>query len=298
VHVTVVPPTDFATVRDRVAALDARKRDRRGIAALNESVWRDIDHPGADSALFFAEHDTAVAHVARSDTFAPRHWAIGVASADGRIPVLKAALEHIAAHGGGHAVYWVLGADDADNRELVGIGLCATRDLYEMRVGLPLSEAARLPGGFTVRTFEPGHDERAWLTVNNRAFENHPEQGGWIKATLARREAEAWFDPSLFLLAFRGDELAGFNWCKVHPADGRDPELGEIFVIGVDPGAQGTGLGRALAIDGLQRMAARGIGTGSLFTAAENAPAVKLYKSLGFAVHRTDRAYDTDVPSK
>ena len=67
-------------------------------------------------------------------------------------------------------------------------------------------------------TFEPGRDEAAWLAVNNRAFENHPEQGGWIEATLARRMAEPWFDPSLFLLAFDDDGLAGFNWCKLHDA--------------------------------------------------------------------------------
>jgi mycothiol synthase len=293
--VTVVPPADFAKVRDRVIALDALVRDTRGIAPLNESVWRDIDQPGADSVLIFAEADTGVAHVARSDTFTPQHWAIGAAATIGRTVVLKAALDHIASHGGGHTVYWVLGADADDDRELAPLGFLPTRDLYEMRVPLPLSEPAKLPDGFTERTFEPGRDEQAWLTVNNRAFKNHPEQGGWIEATLARREAESWFDPSLFLLAFRDDQLAGFNWCKVHNAHGRDPELGEIFVIGVDPSAQGTGLGRALAIEGLQRMAGRGISTGSLFTAADNAAAVKLYKSLGFTVHRTDRAYDRDV---
>jgi mycothiol synthase len=290
VRVFVEPPSEFAKVRDRVVALDSLVRDTRGIAPLNESVWRDIDHPSPDSALIFAAGDTGVAHVARSDTFTPQHWVIGVAATFGRIPVLKAALDHIASHGGGHVVYWVLGADDADDRELAPLGFVPTRDLYEMRVPLPLSEAAKLPDGFTVRTFEPGRDEQAWLVVNNRAFKNHPEQGGWIEATLARREADPWFDPSLFLLAFRADELAGFNWCKVH-----SPQLGEIFVIGVDPSAQGTGLGRALAIEGLHRMAARGITTGSLFTAADNAPAVKLYKSLGFTVHRTDRAYDRDV---
>jgi mycothiol synthase len=290
VHVTVVPPGDFAKVRDRVAAIDAQSRVARGVAALNESVWRDIDHPAGDSVLIFAELDTAVAHVARSDTFTPQHWTIGVASTFGRTAVLKAALDHIASHGGGHAVYWVLGAIDTDDRDLAPLGLLPTRDLYEMRVPLPLTEAAKWPDGFSLRTFEPGRDETAWLTVNNRAFKNHPEQGGWIEATLARREADAWFDPSLFLLAFRGDDLAGFNWCKRH-----GPELGEIFVIGVDPSAQGTGLGRALAIEGLQRMAARGVTTGMLFTAADNAPAIKLYESLGFRVDRTDRAYDRDV---
>ena len=52
--------------------------------------------------------------------------------------------------------------------------------------------------------------------MNNRAFAGHPEQGGWPEPTLARRMAEPWFDPTLFLLAFDAEGLAGFNWLK-HP---------------------------------------------------------------------------------
>ena len=69
----------------------------------------------------------------------------------------------------------------------------------------------------------------------------------------------------------------------------------QIFVIGIDPRMQGSGLGRALAIEGLHRVHERGVTTGSLFVAAENTGALKLYESLGFAVHRIDRAYECEV---
>src|SRR5205085_3625732 len=117
-----------------------------------------------------------------------------------------------------------------------------------MHVALPLARTAKWPDGVSVRPCQPGRDEHSWLVVNNRAFAGHAEQGGWTGTTLARRMAEPWFDPELFLLAFDADGLAGFNWLKVHDAHDRDPRLGEIYVIGVDPRAQGTGLGRALAI--------------------------------------------------
>jgi mycothiol synthase len=192
-----------------------------------------------------------------------------------------------------------MGASDRDDAELARLGLLPDRSLYEMRVPLPIAERPRLPAGIEVRTFQPGRDEDAWLTVNNRAFQNHAEQGGWIRETLVRREQDAWFDPSLFFLGFDAEGLAGFNWLKIHDAHGRDPKLGEIFVIGVDPRTQGTGLGRALAIIGLDAVHARGIDTGSLFTAAENNEGVlHLYRALGFTVHRTDRAYEVEVPEQ
>jgi mycothiol synthase len=125
--------------------------------------------------------------------------------------------------------------------------------------------------------------------VNHRAFANHPEQGGWVTGVLARRVAEPWFDPGGVLLAWRGDDLAGFCWTKVHPAD---PPVGEIFVIGVDPDAQGRGRGRARVLAGLDDLSGRrGCARGLLYVAADNAPALTLYDRLGFRIVRTDTAY-------
>ena len=90
---------------------------------------------------------------------------------------------------------------------LARAGFEPARDLYEMRVSLPLAEEPKWPGGITVRDFEPGTRRSRLARVNNRAFENHPEQGAWIEATLERRLAEDWFDPSLFVLAF--DDATG-----------------------------------------------------------------------------------------
>jgi mycothiol synthase len=302
-EITTAAPSD----REAIAALDRRVRDTTGHPALGDAVWRDLANPGPDSIGFLARAgDRAVAylHVARSDTFAPRHWVLGLvrdpsAETDGiTIQLLAAATDHIADHGGGDATVWVFDPTPADDALLAACAFTWQRDLYQMRVPLPIDEVPKYVDGVVVRTFEPGRDEAAWLEVNNRAFGNHPDQGGWVAETLARRMAEPWFDPSLFILVFDREGLAGFNWLKVHERTDHDPRIGEIFVIGVDPSRQGQGYGRALAVDGLGRLAARGITTGMLYVAAENTGAFALYRSLGFSVHRTDRAFGTVVDAR
>jgi mycothiol synthase len=307
-EIVVAGPSD----REAIIALDRAIREATGHPALGEAVWRDLEHPAADSIGLLArdgELVVAYLHVARSETFSPRHWALGLARdpaepRDKETNLLLEAAEHqIAARGGGRAILWLFDPFPADDALLASNHFDRQRDLYQMRVTLPLTKrrataGAEFPDDIELRTFVPGHDEAAWLEVNNRAFANHPEQGGWIRETLARRMAEPWFDPSLFLLAFDRDGLAGFNWLKVHDGDGRDPRIGEIFVIGVDPSRQGRGLGRALAVEGLARLADRGITIGMLYVAAENTGALTLYRSLGFAVHRLDRAYEHDVADR
>jgi len=299
-EIVVAGPSD----QEAIVALDRSVREATGHPALSDAVWREIEHPTPDSVGLVArdgERAVAYLHIARSDTFSPRHWALGLAR-DPTEPrdketslLLEAAEREIASWGGGRAILWLFDPSTADDALLASNHFDRQRDLYQMRVTLPLDQTATFPDGIELRAFEPGRDEEAWLEVNNRAFANHPEQGGWIRETLARRMSEPWFDPSLFLLAFDQHGLAGFNWLKVHEDDAGDPRIGEIFVIGVDPTRQGGGLGRALAVEGLARLSARDITTGMLFVAAENTGAVALYRSLGFTVHRLDRAYEHDV---
>jgi mycothiol synthase len=170
-----------------------------------------------------------------------------------------------------------------------------------------------LPSDVELRTFLPGIDDAAWLAVNAAAFADLPDQGRWSVDDLHRRMAESWFDPSGFLIATdaQGD-IAGFHWTKVHggehPHDDHDHErlhvegvdhshghgheaLGEVYVIGVDPSHQGTGLGRSLLIAGLRQLAARGLAQAMLYVDAANAPAIALYSSLGFTHWDTDVLY-------
>ena len=299
---TRVEPGEFAARRESIAELDAAVRAVDGHDAVGESVWRDLAAPHADSVGFLIE-SRAYIHVARAAPFGAGHWNAGIIRMAGArdrattTDLLGAAVAHVAAHGGGRLECWVLGATEADDGSFAAAGFTAGRSLFEMRAALPRPEVPHWPEGISVHTFDPDADAEAWLAVNNRAFADHPDQGGWTDTTLRERMAEAWFDPTLFLLAVDTTGLAGFNWLKLHPARDADPLLGEIYVIGVDPRAQGTGLGRALAVAGLRAVHARGATTGMLFCSTDNTGALTLYRSLGFEVHRTDRAYVCQIPS-
>lgn len=163
-------------------------------------------------------------------------------------------------------------------------GFERARVLHRMHRPLRAEPEVRpLPPGVVVRAFVPGQDEQEWLRVNAAAFADHPEQGSWGIGDVLAREAEPWFDPAGFLLAERDGRLVGFHWTKIH-ADGS----GEVYVLGVDPSAQGLRLGPALLDRGLAYLAARGCPEVLLYVDDSNSTAVQLYERSGFAIADTD----------
>jgi mycothiol synthase len=186
---------------------------------------------------------------------------------------------------------WAHGDLPAAARLAARAGFIRTRGLWQMR--RPLGDALaepRLPPGISLRTFIPGQDDDDWIVLNARAFAGHPEQGKWTLADLQHREAEPWFDPDGFFLAVRDGHLAGFHWTKIHEGGGSEP-VGEVYVLGVDPAEQGSGLGKALALAGLRYLQGRGLPAVMLYTEEDNAAAIRLYVSLGFARISTDVMY-------
>jgi mycothiol synthase len=191
--------------------------------------------------------------------------------------------------------FWAHGDEPGARAFAEKNGLERARVLWQMRRSLqePLADSS-LPAGVTLRHFRPGADEAAWLSVNSRAFAHHPEQGRWTEHDLRLREDEPWFDPAGFLLAVDiEDTLLGFHWTKVHPAAGIDPAIGEIYVLGVDPGGHRKGLGSALSVAGLRYLADRGLTEAMLYVDESNTAAGALYRRLGFEIYATDVGYLT-----
>ena len=172
-------------------------------------------------------------------------------------------------------------------------GLGRDRVLYQMRTDSGLSLDAlpetQTPDGVEIRSFAPG-DEDGWLSVNNAAFDWHPEQGGQTRADIDAVVTAADFDPNTFVIAARDGEVIGFHQTKITDTDD-EGRLGEVYVVGVDPRIHAKGVGKALTVEGMRRMVAAGAETIELYVESDNAPALGLYERLGFHVAVAHVAY-------
>ncbi|MFR9730403.1 mycothiol synthase [Saccharopolyspora sp. MS10] len=214
----------------------------------------------------------------------PGHRRAGVGTRLVEALLERADLAADAAGDSGRLRIWSHGEHPGAVRLAERFGFARPRELWRMGVDLTVHEppVVPLPESVSIRSFRPGEDEAAVVRVNHRAFRWHPEQGGMTEADLREKEGEDWFDAAGFLLAVDGqDALLGFHWTKVHP-DG----AGEVYVVGVDPDTQGSGLGKALTSAGLRHLRELGCSRVLLYVEGDNAPAIKVYQRLGF--ERTD----------
>jgi mycothiol synthase len=297
--VTAAPwRTDLtAPEQDAVHDLVAVARAADGIDPVGEQVLRELTGRRTHHILVTDPHDPnrvvgylnlspgrdgadATAElVVRPDS---RRRGIGTA-------LLRAAIERSA----GRVRFWAHGTLPGARAIAETLELRVARELIQMQRELLDVPEYIVPQGISVRTYSGVEDHPELLRVNNAAFSWHPEQGGWTDSDVAGRVGEPWFDPGGLFLAF--DEatglLLGFHWTKVH--DAADDATGEVYVVGVDPAAQGRGLGRLLTLIGIEHLARR-LGPDSavmLYVESDNAAAIRTYQGLGFTVSSVDTAY-------
>jgi mycothiol synthase len=226
-----------------------------------------LAHDSAGSLVGYAALDERAERPTAEFVVHPEHRRHGIGGA-----VLAALFDRV----DGPLWVWAHGEHPAALRLVQRAGLVSQRELLQLRRGLADPIPARpLPDGVVLRAFVPGDDEAAVVRVNHRAFGWHPEQSRLDVSELLVLETQPWFDPQGFLLAVDPDDrLLGFHWTKVH-SDG----LGEVYVLAVDPDAQGTGLGSALTVAGLAHLRARRVLEAMLYVDSDNAAAVRTYQN-------------------
>lgn len=288
---TALTPAEQEQVR---AVVDAAA-EADGVAPVGEQVLRELAHTRTKHVIA-ADDDEVVGYLNLTPgrdgsgamgelVVAPRARRRGIGTA-----LLRAVTEA----GLGPVRFWAHGTLPAAQGVADALSMSVVRELMQMRRTLRDVPEFQVPDGIRIRTYEGPSDDAELLRVNNAAFAWHPEQGGWGQSEIDERRNESWFDPEGLFLAVddRTGELLGFHWTKVH-AD--QPGLGEVYVVGVDPAAQGRGLGRLLTAVGIDHLERR-LGVHAqpevmLYVEADNAAAVKTYERLGFGVANVDTAY-------
>ncbi|WP_210649351.1 mycothiol synthase [Nocardioides sp. SYSU D00065] len=254
-------------------------------AIADESAAADGADP-LDEATRMALADGTVEVLTQDDGFALVHaddLSLVVRPAARGRGIGSALLARVEAAYAGALTAWSHGDHPAAARLAEGHGWERVRELWVMRRDAALvMPPLEVPPGVTIRAYRDS-DAADVVAVNAAAFAHHPEQGAMDEANLARRMAEPWFDPAGLLVAEDSSGMLGFHWTKQH-----DARLGEVYVVGVAPQAQGRGLGRVLTLAGLHHLAALGVDEVLLYVESDNAPAVAVYSRLGFAHATSD----------
>jgi mycothiol synthase len=292
---------DQRGIRELIAA--AREAD--GVAPVGDQVLRELPHDrtrhlvalDGDSVVGYLDLAPATDGVpAMAELVVHPQWRRrGIGSAMARTAL---------AEGGIGTRIWAHGNLEPARATAKAVGLTPTRELLQMRRPLTNLPPVTIPAGVRVRTYRGPDDDAELLRVNNAAFAWHPEQSGWTAADIAERRGEPWFDAAGLFMAFdeKTGRLLGFHWTKAHGAGGQERSdsgtyhgLAEVYVVGVDPAAQGRGIGATLTLVGLHHLAQRLSGadqpTVMLYVEADNLAAVNTYQRLGFEVSNVDVAY-------
>jgi mycothiol synthase len=268
-----------------------------GVAPVGEQVLRELAHQRTRHLVATDDAGAVQGYLNLTNEMAelvvhPESRRRGIGSA-----LIAATLEET----GGDRSFWAHGTLPAARATAAALELTPVRELLQMRRLLKDIPDVEIPAGVRVRSYAGPADDAELLRVNNTAFAWHPEQSGWTQADIAERMAEAWFDPEGLFMAFdeTGQTLLGFHWTKVH-ADAE--KIGEVYVVGVDPAAQGKRLGHTLTVVGLQYLARQLADVADpavmLYVESDNTAAVRTYERLGFTVYSSDTAYRAATTSR
>lgn len=166
------------------------------------------------------------------------------------------------------------------------------RHFRQMRITMDAPPVeAQWPEGINVRTFVPGQDERMVHAAHESAFADHWGHDEspfdvWEQLLIRRDD----FDPTLWLLAFDGDALAGYALCY------NRAEMGWLRSLGVVRPWRRRGLGEALLRHAFSVFYARGKQTVGLSVDSSSLTgATRLYERAGMRIAEQYDMYEKVV---
>lgn len=176
---------------------------------------------------------------------------------------------------------------------LLDHGYRAVRDSYLMvrELGEEPPATAPLAPGIELRPFVPGRDDAAVHAASEEAFADHflydPSPLDVWRTHIVERKG---FDPSLWLVAWYGDEVAG------EALGYADPQEGYVDSLSVRPRWRGRGLGLSLLTHVFVALHRRGLRKIRLGVDAQNPTgALAVYLKAGMRIERREEVYAKDL---
>ena len=205
------------------------------------------------------------------------------ASCDDVVPTLVAWLDERAVRG--RLRVWSAADDARIVDAFAALGFEPVRHSYRMEIALDGAEREpSWPAGITVRTVAEGEQRlvhsamvEVWEDTNDPFDETFEEWAHW-------HVGRPSYDPSLWFLAFAGDELAGFS---VSAQDSLDAGAGHVAILGVRRPWRRRGIGEALLLRSFAEFRRRGYIRGTLGVDASSLTgATRLYERVGMRAYR------------
>ena len=177
---------------------------------------------------------------------------------------------------------------------LPGRGYTVVRSSWTMEIehGVEAPREAALADGLEIRPYRHPEDERRTYEAHQEAFADHWGWHGepleqWREFTVKARG----FDPTLWFLAWDGDEVAGYalDWLE-RPGD---PGYAWVGTLGVRRAWRRRGVGEALLRRSFAALHARGQRRVRLTVDADNPTgATRLYERVGMHVARRANTWE------
>ncbi|MBV9228926.1 MAG: GNAT family N-acetyltransferase [Chloroflexi bacterium] len=189
---------------------------------------------------------------------------------------------------------WISHSDKTMPHLLEQQGFKQVRSFWRME--LAMGEAPGVPEwpeSITLRTLRAGEDERTVFAMMEKAFQDHWRHTPTTFEQWARWQLrEETFDPTLWFLAWEGDELVGGSLCRYE----KELDLGWVGQLAVLRPWRRKGLGMALLLNSFGEFYRRGIYKVGLGVDSQNLTgATRLYERAGMHVALQHDTYEKEL---
>ncbi len=165
------------------------------------------------------------------------------------------------------------------------------RDAEMQRPTLNDIPEAPAPAGIELRLGR-AEEARAVWDADVEIFRDHWGAVDDSEAAYARFGADPHFDPSLWVVAWDGSEIAGHSLNSLHADEASGGQKGYLDSVGVRRPWRRRGVGRAVVAASLRLLRDRGASSAGLGVDLQNDNrAAHLYETLGFEIANTSTEY-------